>query len=146
MKSVLAALAVLLAVFSAAPAALAEADIRVALHVDENDPAKMNIVLNNAQNIEQYYKEQGKTVEIAIVAHGPGLTMFRPDKSPVKDRIEVMELENPNIQLEACGNTIAGITAKEGAAPVLFAHAAVVPSGAVRLIELHQQGWAYLKP
>jgi intracellular sulfur oxidation DsrE/DsrF family protein len=146
MRQFLAALAVVLAGFAAAPHAVADPDVRVAIHVDENDPQKMNIVLNNALNIEKHYAEQGKTVEIAIVAHGPGLTMFRPDKSPVKERIETLELSNPNIHLEACGNTIAGITKKEGAAPVLFDHAAVVPSGAVRLIELQQQGWAYLKP
>lgn len=147
MRHILAAFAVVLATFAAAPHAAAEPDVRVAIHVDEGDPAKMNIVLNNAQNIEQYYAAQGKTVEIAIVAHGPGLNMFRTDKSPVKERIEVMELSNPNIHLEACGNTLAGMTRKEGGVtPPLFGHVEVVPSGAVRLIELQGQGWAYLKP
>ena len=64
MKRLLAALAILSAVVAGAPAALAEADIRVAIHVDENDPTKMNIVLNNAENIEKYYAKQGKQVEI----------------------------------------------------------------------------------
>lgn len=147
MPRILAALAFILAIAGAAPTALAEADVRVAIHVDESDPTKMNIVLNNAQNIESYYAEQGKTVEIAIVAHGPGLTMLRPDKSPVKERLEVMELSNPNIRLEACGNTLAAMTQKEGGVtPPLFGNVTVVPSGAVRLIELQQQGWAYLKP
>jgi len=146
MKHLLTALAILLAVIVAAPAAEGESDVRVAIHIDENDPQKMNIVLNNAQNVEKYYAEQGKTVEIAIVAHGPGLTMFRADKSPVKDRIEVIEMASPSVHPEACGNTITGLTKKEGAAPPLLEGVEVVPSGAVRLIELQLAGWAYLRP
>jgi len=109
-KRLLTVLAILLAVIVAAPAAEAESDVRVAIHIDENGPQKMNILLNIAQNVGKYYAEQGKTVEIAIVAHGPGLTMFRADKSPVKDRIEVIEMASPSVHLEACGNTITGLT------------------------------------
>jgi len=57
-----------------------------------------------------------------------------------------VSLSSPNIHLEACGNTLAGVTRKEGAAPPLLDGVEVVPSGAVRLIELQRAGWAYLKP
>jgi len=146
MKTLLAALAVAFALAAPVVPALAEADIKVAIHVDEDDPARMNMALNNAQNVEAYYKEQGKTVEIAIVAYGPGLTMLRSDTSPVAQRLASMQLEYPQIHLQACANTMAGIEKKEGAKPPLIDGVEVVPSGVVQLIELQRQGWAYVRP
>ena len=55
----------------------------------------MDLALNNAKNIVDYYKSKGETVAVEIVTYGPGLHMLRTDTSPVKDRIAVMSLENP---------------------------------------------------
>ncbi|MCW1931378.1 DsrE family protein [Pararhodobacter zhoushanensis] len=126
-------------------AALAEVN-RVAIHLDENDPARMNMVLNNANNIIQYYEEQGEEVEIQIVTYGPGLNMLRADTSPVADRISQMSLEHENISFQACNNTLQGMQRQAGHDISLMPEAQIVPSGAVHLIELQQQGWAYLRP
>ena len=60
---------------------------RIAIQVDQNDPAVMNLALNNAENIIEYYRDKGEDVDVEIVAYGPGLNMLRDDTSPVKDRI-----------------------------------------------------------
>lgn len=118
----------------------------LAIHVDENDKGKMNIALNNAANVTKYYAANGDTVEIEIVAYGPGLHMYRADTSPVKDRIAAMSLEHENLKFSACGNTMKGMAKKEGKAPELIGEASVVPSGVVRLMELQEQGWTYVRP
>ena len=118
----------------------------LAIHVDENDPVKMNIALNNAKNVTKYYRSKGEDVKVEIVAHGPGLHMFREDTSPVKTRIAAMALEQDNLAFSACGNTIKGVTKKEGKAPPLISEATVVTSGVVRLMELQEQGWTYVRP
>lgn len=150
MKSAVAATLLFLAglVMTAAPhAVLADGQThRLAIHVDENDPAKMNIALNNAKNVTDYYTSMGETVEIEIVAYGPGLHMYRADTSPVKNRIAAMSLENEHLTFSACGNTLAGMTKKEGKAPTLISEARIVPSGVVRLMELQEQGWSYVRP
>ena len=134
------------ALFTAQPV-MAEPVARVALHVDDNDPKRMNLVLNNAANIHKYYAGRGEEVEIAIVANGPGLHMFRQDTSPGKDRIEVMSLEIPSIQFQGCMNTRNVMASKAGGkVPDILEEVQMVPSGAVQLIVLQQQGWAYLKP
>ena len=132
----------------AAPlAAAAEPAAKVAIHIDENDPKRMNLVLNNAENVEKYYAERGEEVEIAIVANGPGLHMFRADTSPVSDRLAAMSLEYPNMSFQGCMNTHAAMTRKAGGAePEILEEIEMVPSGAVQLIELQMQGWAYLRP
>lgn len=118
----------------------------LAIHVDDNDKAKMNIALNNAANVTKYYEEKGEKVEIEIVAYGPGLHMYRTDTSPVKTRIAAMSLEHENLKFSACGNTLDGMTKKEGKMPELIGEATVVTSGVVRLMELQEQGWTYIRP
>ncbi len=127
--------------------AMAEGKVHyLAIHVDDNDKGKMNIALNNAANVTKYYEAKGETVKIEIVAYGPGLHMLREDTSPVKTRIAAMSLEHENIGFSACGNTLTGMTKKEGKAPKLVSEATVVPSGAVRLMELQEEGWTYIRP
>ena len=118
----------------------------VAIHVDQNDPAVMNMALNNAQNVSNYYESQGDEVVIELVAYGPGLNMFIPGKSPVEQRISAMSLEMDNLSFAACGNTHRKMSEKAGKDVPLMSEAAVVPSGVVRLIELQEQGYAYVRP
>ena len=118
----------------------------VAIHVDQNDPQVMNMALNNAQNVASYYASQGDEVVIEMVAYGPGLNMFVDGESPVADRISSMSLELENLSFAACGNTLKGMEAKAGHEVPLMSEAVVVPSGVVRLIELQEQGYAYVRP
>jgi intracellular sulfur oxidation DsrE/DsrF family protein len=119
---------------------------KVAIQVSENDKAQMNLALNNAKNIADYYKMKGETALIEIVTYGPGLHMLRADTSPVKDRIGPMALENPNIKFIACSNTQLNQSKAEGKEVTLISEATVMPSGAVRLMELQAQGYAYIRP
>lgn len=119
---------------------------KIAVHVNDNDPKTMNIALNNIANTKSYYDAKGETVEIELVAYGPGLHMLRADTSPVKDRIGAMALEIEGLKFSACANTMAGMAKKEGKEPELLSEAGIVPSGVVRLIELQEEGYAYVKP
>jgi intracellular sulfur oxidation DsrE/DsrF family protein len=119
---------------------------KLAIHVDENDPAVMNLALNNAQNVKQYYEAKGEKVAIEIVAYGPGLNMFVEAGSPVKERISAMSLESPEITFSACGNTHRGMVKKAGKDVPLMSEATMVESGVVRLMELQADGYAYVRP
>ena len=55
----------------------------------------MNLALNNATNVTQYYKDLGEKVKIDIVTFGPGLHMLRDDTSPVKARIKALSESQP---------------------------------------------------
>lgn len=118
----------------------------VAIHVDQNDPQVMNMALNNAQNVANYYASVGDEVVIEVVAYGPGLNMYVPGKSPVADRISTMSLEMNNLSFAACGNTLRAMSAKAGHDIILMDEATVVPSGVVRLIQLQEEGYAYVRP
>ena len=119
---------------------------KVAIQVSQNDKAQMDLALNNAKNVIDYYKGKGQPVEIEIVTYGPGLHMLRADTSPVKDRIAPMALENANLKFIACANTQANQSKAEGKPVALISEATVMPSGVIRLMELQSQGYAYIRP
>jgi uncharacterized protein len=116
------------------------------LQVNTNDPAMMNLALNNATNVEQYYKDLGEKVEIEVITFGPGLHMLRDDTSPVKDRIKAIAEKAPSISFKACGNTQENMHKAENKEIPLIAQATLVKSGVVRVMELQEQGWAYVRP
>ena len=123
-----------------------EEDRRIALHVNFDDPAGLNYVLNNAENIYHYYQGKGKPVEIRIVTHGSGLHLLREDTSPVKQRINGLAESQDGLSFYACSNTKARMEKAEGKTLVIMEVAIMVPSGLVELIELNRAGWTYIKP
>jgi intracellular sulfur oxidation DsrE/DsrF family protein len=119
---------------------------RLAVQVDVNDPAVMNLALNNVSNAVQHYNDIGQTIEIEVVAFGPGLHMLRDDTSPVKARIKSMGETMPRLTFSACGNTRENMTKTEAKEIPLVSQAKVVKAGVVRLMELQERGWSYLRP
>ncbi|NYG46917.1 intracellular sulfur oxidation DsrE/DsrF family protein [Bradyrhizobium sp. IAR9] len=119
---------------------------RLVLQVNSNEPAMMNLTLNNASNVAQYYRDLGEPVSIEVVTFGPGLHMLRDDTSPVKPRIEVLAMSHPEISFKACGNTQENMRKAENKDINLIPQATVVKSGVVRVMELQEQGWSYVKP
>ena len=119
---------------------------RLILQVNSNEPAMMNLALNNATNVAQYYQDLGEKVNIDIVTFGPGLHMLRDDTSPVKGRIKALSESQPSISFEACGNTRENMSKVEGKEIPLISQAEIVKSGVVRVMELQEHGWTYVKP
>jgi intracellular sulfur oxidation DsrE/DsrF family protein len=123
---------------------------RIAIQVDQNDPAVMNLALNNAENVMEYYRGKGEDVEIEIVAYGPGLNMLRADTSPVKARIAQIASADASfpakIAFSACNNTLQAMEKREGHAITIVPQAKIVPAGIVRLTQLEEEGWSYIRP
>jgi intracellular sulfur oxidation DsrE/DsrF family protein len=121
---------------------------RLLIQVDQNDPAVMNLALNNATNVIEYYRSKGEGVAVDVVAFGPGLHMLRADTSPVQDRIKQLKsVAFPStIQFSACNNTKEGMEKKEGHPIELASDAVLVPSGVIHLMEMQEDGWSYIRP
>ena len=121
---------------------------RIVIQVDQNDPEVMNLALNNAKNVIEFYRGKNQDVDVEVVAYGPGLHMLRDDTSPVKDRIkELAEVSFPsNITFSACNNTKQGMEKREGHPITIIPQAHLVPAGVVRIMELEEQGYSYVRP
>jgi intracellular sulfur oxidation DsrE/DsrF family protein len=111
---------------------------KVVLQVSDGDPAKWNLALNNARNIQQ---DLGKgNVDVEIVAYGPGLPMLKSD-SKVSDRL-AQALDN-NVGLMACENTMRNTKVKKDD---MYGGIGYVDAGVVHIMKRQRGGWAYVRP
>lgn len=128
------------------PAGAQDAQHRLLIHVDSPDAAVMVEALHNAANVVDAVREQGGTIAIEIVANGPGTSMFIDELSPVKNQVRQIHAAYPDVVMSACGVSLAHLEATAKKKLTVMPEARVVPSGAVRIMELEEQHWAYLKP
>lgn len=119
---------------------------KVAIQVNQNDKAVMDLALNNVANILEYYKAKGEPVAVEVVAYGPGLHMLRDDTSPVKARVAAMSLQHSTLRFTACANTQSNMSKAESKSVPIVSEAKLSPSGVVRLMELQREGYAYIRP
>jgi intracellular sulfur oxidation DsrE/DsrF family protein len=119
---------------------------RVVIQVTQNDPAVMNLALNNAENLTKFYKDKGEPIQIEFVAYGAGLNMVRNDTSPVKARLAAMSADMKNVTFTGCGNTLSTQSKQENKQIELVPEAHMVPAGIARIVELEEQGWTYIRP
>jgi intracellular sulfur oxidation DsrE/DsrF family protein len=121
---------------------------RLVVQINQNDPVVMNLALNNVTNVVEYYKAKGEPVSVEIVAFGAGLNMLRQDKSTLLDRISTFQqkMAPSKVQFSACNNTMKRMEKEEGHPISIVQNATIVPSGVVRVIELQEKGWSYVRP
>ena len=131
-------LAVALAAPFSAAAQQSQARARVVLQVSDNDPAKWNLALNNAKNLQADLG--AANVDIEIVAYGPGIGMLKAD-STVGNRVD--EAQGSGVKVLACENTMRG---QKLSAADMLPKVGYVPAGVVEIMQRQQQGWAYIRP
>lgn len=149
MKSVFAKLAVVVASVALLAGISVAAEIatpakkphNMVIQLSEDSEKVANLALNNAVNVQ---KEVGiDNINIEVVAYGPGLKMMLKD-SPVAGRIKDLALQN--VSFSACGNTIKKWEKDNNAKAEIAEGARVVPAGLVRILELQEKGWSYVRP
>lgn len=119
---------------------------RIVVQVNSDDPTTMKHAITNSLNAIKNYSEKNEPVAIEIVAYGPGVHMFRADTSPVKDLLAFLHANHPDVVFSMCGNTKMIMEKNEGHPLSLVDGTQVVPFGVVRLVELQEAGWSYLRP
>jgi len=111
---------------------------KVVLQVSDADPAKWNLAVNNARNVQN---DLGKDkVDVEIVAYGPGLGMLRMD-SKVAGRLA--EALDNNIGLLACENTMRNTKVGKHQ---MYGGIRYVDAGVVHIMKRQREGWAYVRP
>ena len=118
---------------------------KLVIHINEDDSALFHEVLTNIENIQAHYEASEDDVIIEVVAYGKGITMLLADTSPVADRIEFLQFAYDGLTFTACGNTL-DARAKHQNSVALLDDVGMAQTGIVRIMELQQQGYSYLKP
>ncbi len=141
LKSKLTTLAVIVLIACLPLKANSEVAHKVVIQVSTDDARTQKIALNNAVNLQKHYGVDNVAIE--IVAYGPGLGLLTK-KSAQSDRVESLALSD--IKFSACGNTMKKMAKKSGNMPILLEGVGEVPAGVARIMELQEQGYAYVRP
>lgn len=109
------------------------------IHVDDNDPARLNLAFNNVAN----YKAglPGENFRVVMVANGPAVQLFTRANAEQKARGAALMAEGLSIRL--CNNAL---KAFQVSAEDLWEGCEVVPAGVVEIVKLQREGFAYLRP
>ena len=111
---------------------------KIVIQVSDDDPAKWNLALNNAKNLQD--DVGAANVDIEIVAYGPGIGMLKLE-SPTGSR--VADAMKANVKVLACENTMRGQKlTRDDMLPAL----SYVPAGVTEIMTKQSEGWAYLRP
>lgn len=111
---------------------------KLIMQVSDADPAKWNLALNNAKNVQQAYGAD--KVDVEIVVYGPGIAMLKSD-SVSAGRID--EAKKANITILACENTMKNnkLTKEE-----MLPNTSYVAVGVAQIIKRQREGYAYVRP
>ena len=110
----------------------------VILQVSDKNPARWQLALNNARNVQA---ELGpENVQIEIVAYGPGLDMLKAE-SPVAGGLA--GALDQSVRLIACENTMQNnkVTRDD-----MYSGIAYVQAGVTHIMKRQREGWAYIRP
>jgi len=133
----------LLGLGAAAAPALAQqkksaAKHRVIFQVSDNDPARWQLALNNARNVQA---DLGKeNVQIEIVAYGPGIEMMKAESKVAGGLAGALDT---SIGLIACENTMQN---NKVSRDEMYAGIGFVQAGVTHLMKRQKEGWAYIRP
>src|SRR5512144_1056205 len=111
---------------------------RLIIQVSDPDPKKWGLALNNAKNVQT---DLGKSsVEIEIVAYGPGIGMLKLD-SEVANRVS--EAMADGVKVVACENTM---TNQKISKDDLLPKTGYVKAGIEEITKKQHQAYEYLPP
>ena len=114
---------------------------KVVYHLSE--PTRVGFVLGNIKN-HIAGKGGPDKVRIVLVIHGPALDAFVANKSSPDIRLQVDKRAADGVTFIACGNTMA---ARKLVISDMLAGFDIAPEGGVvRIADLQQQGFLYIRP
>ena len=113
---------------------------QLVIQISTDDLQAQQTALSNIVNIQKHYGIDN--VEIELVAFGPGYRMLTP-QSTLASRIESLAMQE--VTFTACMNTLISVKEKTGFMPKLIEGVTTTKAGVVRIIELQEHGYSYVK-
>lgn len=110
------------------------------MHLNSSDEKVQRGALNNIRHL---YQEVGREhLRVELVVHGAGLTLLT--KSKTAHAAELAQLKSAyGVEYTACSNTMKAMSLTRE--DLVEQVDRTVPA-MVRLMELQEQGWSYIKP
>ena len=111
---------------------------KLVIQVSDNDPAKWNLALNNAKNVQD--DVGAANVDIEVVVYGPGIGMLKLESASASRVAEAMKA---NVKVIACENTMRTLKLTRDDMQSAISY---VPAGVTEIMTKQGEGWAYVRP
>jgi intracellular sulfur oxidation DsrE/DsrF family protein len=118
------------------------ADRKMAIQLNSSDPLTQKMALLNARNLKAVIGKD--KVDVELVIYGPGLSALRMENtnsSRIKDLMDRYDLK-----VSVCEGTLKNYAKRHGSEPDIIEGVTRVSTGAIRILELQEQGYAYMRP
>jgi intracellular sulfur oxidation DsrE/DsrF family protein len=116
-------------------------EYRVVFHLEQPDPQRLHIAVNNTANL---IADKGMAVQAAFVANFKAPQLFLAGESGTEWAETAAQLVNRGIlTIYLCKSSLKSLHL---APESLLPFCKIVPAGISRIIELQNEGFAYIKP
>jgi len=133
----------LIAVFILIPTLTFAADRKMVIQVNSKDPITQKIAINNAKNLKKTIGNDG--IDVELVVYGPGLSLIKSSSSTA-EKVQSL-ISDYGVKVSVCGGTLKAYAKRhDGKEADIISGVNKVPTGALRILELQEQGYAYLRP
>lgn len=110
---------------------------QVVIQLTSGDTLVWKALMNNLRHLKEAW---GDSVDIEVVAHGPGIDLLISAKTTQQN--DITNFKKQGIVFMGCENTL---KARNLTKEALITEAVVVPSGIGEVIMKQEEGWSYLK-
>lgn len=117
---------------------------KILLHINTNNPSRVQASLHWAENILQYSRRNHTHLDLEVVVNAEGLKILRVE-SPYAQEIAHLTKEFDNIKFLACGMAKQNAMLRENKPIKLLPEARDIPAALEQIVTRMQQGWIYLR-
>lgn len=117
---------------------------RLMIHVTTDDPVRLDIMLDETEDLLKQYELNKKVLEMSILTNARGINLVSTS-TPYAERLHALTERYDNITFNACRETLERLNKDELRNIELLPEAHVVPSAIGEVIKRRQQGWSYIK-
>ncbi|WP_028584843.1 DsrE family protein [Desulfogranum mediterraneum] len=113
---------------------------KAVFHLDINDEQSFNIGLTNISNLLRAIP--GKPYDLMILCNGPAVHLVMEENCLSQAEL-IKELLQAEVKIQVCGNALERYKITKES---LVSGCEIVPLGIATLIQVQNQGYAYVKP
>jgi intracellular sulfur oxidation DsrE/DsrF family protein len=117
---------------------------RVVLHVVSGETKEIERALRQAKQLASARDDNGRFLQVELIANGNGIRMLQVGNSPVATQIAAMRQRHDNLRLVACNEAMDRLR-ERGVDVTLLPRVDVVPSAVEEIANRLNQGWRYLQ-
>ena len=119
------------------------ADRKMVIQITSMDSAENKMALNSAGNLKKLLGKDA--IDVEIVVYGPGISMLKSNGRSA-DKIKAL-MADRGVKVSVCEGALKAYANRHGGNELeIIEGVSKVPTGAIRILELQEQGYAYLRP